>query len=74
MRHRAGLSGQGIYPRPIQEPLPVWIAVGGTPASVVRAGQLGLPLAVAIIGGMPERFAPLVELYRTSAQEAGHEH
>jgi probable LLM family oxidoreductase len=72
-RHRAGLSGQGVYPRPIQEPLPVWIAVGGTPASVVRAGQLGLPLAVAIIGGMPERFAPLVELYRTSAQEAGHD-
>jgi alkanesulfonate monooxygenase SsuD/methylene tetrahydromethanopterin reductase-like flavin-dependent oxidoreductase (luciferase family) len=61
--HRPPLQNQAVYPRPMQNPLPVWIAVGGTPQSVVRAGTLGLPLAVAIIGGEPERFAPLVELY-----------
>jgi alkanesulfonate monooxygenase SsuD/methylene tetrahydromethanopterin reductase-like flavin-dependent oxidoreductase (luciferase family) len=72
-RHRAPLTGQGVYPRPLQDPLPVWIAVGGTPQSVVRAGTLGLPLALAIIGGMPERFAPFVELYRESARRAGHD-
>ena len=72
-RHRAPLNDLGVYPRPVQDPLPVWIAVGGTPQSVIRAGTLGLPLAVAIIGGMPERFAPLVELYRESAQRAGHD-
>ncbi len=63
----------GVYPRPVQDPLPVWIAVGGNPPSAVRAGTLGLPLAVAIIGGAPERFAPLVELYRESARRAGHD-
>ena len=63
-RHRAALDDAGVYPRPLQDPLPVWIAVGGTQQSVVRAGQLGLPLALAIIGGAPERFAGLVELYR----------
>jgi probable LLM family oxidoreductase len=63
----------GVYPRPAQDPLPVWIAVGGNPPSAVRAGTLGLPLAVAIIGGAPERFAPLVELYRESARRAGHD-
>src|SRR3954447_13652189 len=57
-RHRAAIEGLGVYPRPVQRPLPVWIAVGGTPQSVVRAALLGLPLAVAIIGGAPERFAP----------------
>jgi len=67
------LQGQGVYPRPVQDPLPVWIAVGGTPQSVVRAGTLGLPLAVAIIGGMPEQFGPLVDLYRESAEDAGHD-
>jgi probable LLM family oxidoreductase len=72
-KHRPPLEGQGVYPRPVQQPLPVWIAVGGTPQSVVRAGTLGLPLALAIIGGMPERFAPLVELYRESASRAGHD-
>ena len=72
-RHRPSIDGRGIYPRPVQDPLPVWIAVGGTPRSVVRAGVLGLPLAVAIIGGTPERFAPLVELYRKAAGEAGHD-
>ena len=61
----------GVYPRPLQEPLPVWIAVGGTPQSVVRAATLGLPMALAIIGGAPERFAPLVDLYREAAQRAG---
>jgi probable LLM family oxidoreductase len=72
-KHRAPLSGQGVYPRPIQNPLPVWIAVGGTPQSVVRAGTLGLPLALAIIGGEPERFAPLVDLYRQAARRGGHD-
>jgi probable LLM family oxidoreductase len=71
--HRPALHDQGVYPRPVQQPLPVWIAVGGTPQSVVRAGQLGLPLALAIIGGSPERFAPLVDLYRAAAQQAGHD-
>ena len=71
-RHRAALGGQGVYPRPIQQPLPVWVAVGGTPQSVVRAATRGLPMALAIIGGTPERFVPLVELYREAAREAGH--
>jgi probable LLM family oxidoreductase len=71
--HRPPLTGQGVYPRPLQDPLPVWVAVGGTPRSVVRAGTLGLPLALAIIGGQPERFAPFVELYRDSARRAGHD-
>src|ERR671912_99200 len=71
-RHRAPIDGLGVYPRPVQDPLPVWIAVGGTPQSVVRAALLGLPLAVAIIGGQPENFAPLVRLYRQAADEAGH--
>jgi probable LLM family oxidoreductase len=65
--------GRPVYPRPIQEPLPVWIAVGGTPQSVARAGHLGLPLALAIIGGQPERFAPMVELYRDAARQGGHD-
>ena len=62
-----------MSPRPIQDPLPVWVAVGGTPQSVVRAGTLGLPLTLAIIGGQPERFVPLVELYRQAAAAAGHD-
>jgi len=72
-RHRAPIHDRGVYPRPLQDPLPVWVAVGGTPQSVVRAGTLGLPLALAIIGGAPERFVPLVELYRESARRAGHD-
>jgi probable LLM family oxidoreductase len=72
-RHRPALDGQGVYPRPAQERLPVWVAVGGTPQSVVRAGALGLPMALAIIGGLPERVAPFAELHRRAAQEAGHE-
>ena len=71
-RHRPALTGQGVYPRPLQDPLPVWVGVGGTPASFVRAGTLGLPLMVAIIGGQPARFRPLVELYREAGQRAGH--
>jgi probable LLM family oxidoreductase len=69
--HRAALNGLGVYPRPLQNPLPVWVAVGGTPQSVVRAATLGLPMALAIIGGAPERFAPLVDLYRKAAEQAG---
>ncbi len=71
--HRAPLNDQPVYPRPVQRPLPVWIAVGGTPQSAVRAGTLGLPMALAIIGGMPERFVPFVDLYRESARRAGHD-
>jgi probable LLM family oxidoreductase len=70
-KHRAPLEDVGIYPRPLQDPLPVWIAVGGTPGSVARAGALGLPLMIAIIGGAPARFKPLAELYRESARRAG---
>jgi len=70
---RAPINDRGIYPRPYQEKLPIWIAVGGTPQSVVRAGTLGLPLALAIIGGEPARFAPLFELYREAAKRAGHD-
>ena len=74
-KHRASLHDVGVYPRPIQDPLPVWIAVGGTPASVVRAGVLGLPLMIAIIGGSPARFAPLADLYREAVRrgEAGRD-
>ena len=72
-KHRAPIENRGVYPRPIQDPLPVWIAVGGSPGSVIRAGELGLPLVLAIIGGRPERFVPLVDLYRESAVRAGHD-
>jgi probable LLM family oxidoreductase len=70
-RHRPALTGQGVYPRPLQDPLPIWIGVGGTPASFVRAGTLGLPLMVAIIGGEPHRFRPLIDLYREAGRRAG---
>ena len=70
---RAPINDRGVYPRPFQEQLPIWIAVGGTPQSVVRAGTLGLPLALAIIGGEPARFAPLFDLYRDAARRAGHD-
>ena len=72
-KHRPPLDDKGVYPRPLQNPLPVWIAVGGTPESVIRAGTLGLPLAIAIIGGLPEQFIPLVELYYRAADHAGHD-
>src|ERR1700716_680709 len=72
-RHRAPLNDAGVWPRPVQDPLPVWVAVGGTPQSVVRAGMLGLPLTIAIIGGQPERFVPLVELYREPARRSDHD-
>ena len=72
-RLRAPLKDAGVWPRPVQDPLPVWVAVGGSPQSVVRAGTLGLPLTLAIIGGQPERFAPLVALYRRAAEQASHD-
>jgi probable LLM family oxidoreductase len=72
-KHRAALNNLSVYPRPLQNPLPIWIAVGGTPQSVVRAATLGLPMALAIIGGAPERFVPLVDLYREAAERAGHD-
>jgi probable LLM family oxidoreductase len=72
-RHRPPLQDAGVYPRPLQEPLPVWIAVGGTPRSVARAGVLGLPLAIAILGGEYDRFAPFTQLYRRALTEAGHD-
>jgi probable LLM family oxidoreductase len=71
-RHRAPIHDLAVYPRPVQDPLPVWVAVGGSPQSAVRAGAMGLPLALAIIGGMPERFAPVAELHRRAARESGH--
>jgi probable LLM family oxidoreductase len=71
-KHRASLTGQGVWPRPLQTQLPIRLGVGGTPQSFVRAGMLGLPLTVAIIGGEPHRFRPLIDLYRESARRAGH--
>ena len=71
-RYRPPLTGQGIYPRPLQERLPVWLGAGGTPQSFARAGTLGLPLMVAIIGGDYDRFRPLVDLYREAGRRAGH--
>ncbi|HEY0308398.1 MAG TPA: LLM class flavin-dependent oxidoreductase [Acidobacteriaceae bacterium] len=71
-KHRAALTGQGIYPRPLQERIPIWLGVGGTPESFIRAGMLGLPLMVAIIGGEPHRFRPLIDAYREAGRRAGH--
>ena len=71
-KHRAALTGQAVYPRPLQQQLPIWVGVGGTPASFARAGTLGLPLMVAIIGGEPARFRPLIDLYREAGRRAGH--
>jgi probable LLM family oxidoreductase len=71
-QHRAPLTGQGVYPRPAQARMPIWLGVGGTPESFVRAGVLGLPLMVAIIGGEPRGFAPLIDLYREAGRRAGH--
>ena len=72
-KHRPPIDDRSVYPRPLQDPIPVWIAVGGTPPSVVRAATLGLPMALAIIGGAPERFRPMVDLYRDAAGRAGHD-
>src|SRR5438034_2333769 len=71
-KHRPALTGQGVYPRPVQDPLPIWLGVGGTPGSFARAGALGLPLMVAIIGGEVKRFRPLVDLYRETGRQAGY--
>src|SRR6266581_1605712 len=71
-KYRPALTGQGVYPRPVQTPLPIWLGVGGTPQSFVRAGMLGLPLMVAIIGGEPGRFRPVIDLYRKAGRRAGH--
>ena len=71
-KHRPALTGQGVYPRPVQNPLPIWLGVGGTPGSFARAGALGLPLMVAIIGGETRRFRPLIDLYRQAGERAGH--
>jgi probable LLM family oxidoreductase len=72
-KHRAPLEGLGVYPRPLQDPLPLWVAVGGAPESAARAGFLGLPMALAIIGGLPERFVPFAEIHREAARRRGHE-
>ncbi|MCH1866396.1 Atu2307/SP_0267 family LLM class monooxygenase [Nocardioides sp. CFH 31398] len=72
-RHRPAMTNQAVYPRPVQEQLPIWVGVGGTPESFARAGLLGLPLMIAIIGGEPRQFAPLVDLYRRAGAQAGHD-
>ena len=72
-KFRPDLVEQAIYPRPVQEQLPIWVGVGGTPESFVRAGVLGLPLMIAIIGGETHRFAPLIELYKNAGEKAGHD-
>lgn len=71
--HRPSIDRRGVYPRPYQQELPIWIAVGGTPESVVRAANYGVPMALAIIGGMPERFVPFTDLYKQKYKEAGHD-
>ena len=71
-KHRPALTGQGVYPRPLQDPFPIWLGVGGTPQSFARAGALGLPLMVAIIGGRTHRFRPLIDLYRETGERYGH--
>ena len=72
-RHRPSIDDRAVYPRPVQDPIPVWVAVGGTPQSVIRVATLGLPMALAIIGGAPERYKPVVDLYRDTAADAGHD-
>src|SRR5438876_2551875 len=71
-KYRPALTGQGVYPRPVQNPLPIWLGVGGTPQSFVRAGRLGLPLMVALLGGETRRFRPLIDLYLEAGKKAGH--
>ena len=71
-KFRPALNNQAVYPRPLQNQLPIWLGVGGTPSSFVRAGELGLPLMIAVIGGETHRFRPLVDLYRQAGEKAGH--
>ena len=71
-KHRPSINNLGVYPRPLQNELPIWVAVGGTPESVVRAARLGLPMGLAIIGGMPERFKPIIDLYREAWKKSNH--
>lgn len=71
-KHRPSINNLGVYPRPFQNELPIWVAVGGTPESVIRAANMGLPMALAIIGGMPERFVPIIDLYKGAWKRAGH--
>lgn len=71
-KFRAALNNQAIYPRPLQNKIPIWLGVGGTPESFIRAGTLGLPLMVAVIGGETHRFRPLIDLYREAGKKAGH--
>ena len=73
-KHRAAIKDRGVYPRPLQDPIPVWVAVGGTPESAYRTGRLGLPMALAIIGGYPEQFVPMADLHRKGARDAGLDH
>ncbi|HEX8546871.1 MAG TPA: LLM class flavin-dependent oxidoreductase [Cytophagaceae bacterium] len=72
-KHRAPINNLGVYPRPFQKEIPLWVAIGGTPESVVRAASLGLPMALAIIGGMPERFVPFTDLYKKTYTKSGHD-
>jgi probable LLM family oxidoreductase len=72
-KHRASIDSRGVYPRPYQSKLPIWLAAGGTPASAVRAATLGLPLMLAIIGGMPEQFVPFINLYKETAKKVGRD-
>ncbi len=72
-KHRSAIANLGVYPRPVQNPLPVWIGSGGNSESVIRAGLMGLPLVLAIIGGRPVQFAPLVQHYKQAAAQAGHD-
>ena len=71
--HRPSIDNRGVYPRPYQQELPVWVAIGGTPESVIRAANYGIPMALAIIGGMPERFVPFTDLYKETYKKAGHD-
>ncbi len=71
--HRPAIESRGVYPRPLQDPLPVWVAVGGSPESALRAGTLGLPMALAIIGGLPERFVAFADVHRRAGEHAGHQ-
>jgi len=72
-KHRAAIKNHGVYPRPYQQSIPIWLGVGGTPSSAARAGKLNLPMMIALLGGPPKQFVPFVDLYREAAQKAGHD-